>query len=184
MYMSERATGAKVNPDDIPPLRRLGVAIGEVGRIIESLPPHSRRESVRAVLADMTEADRERFLLGVFVWAHEQRMAEPAPEPSLLHRDVRRSPTGNCWGFEDGLDGYAVHAPECPYVGNSWINGTNCIGYRTWPHQVMPQWADASTYRNPTQAELDERVNVDRQVRAGWDREHHGIEPDPSQPWA
>lgn len=50
------------------------------------------------------------------------------------------SPTDTCWVFEDGLDGYVIHAQQCPHIGQGWTDSNRCIGKRTW-RGITPQWA-------------------------------------------
>lgn len=42
-----------------------------------------------------------------------------------------------CQDFNDPLDGFTIHAPECPYHGQPWISGYQCIDPRlhsgVWP---------------------------------------------------
>jgi hypothetical protein len=45
-----------------------------------------------------------------------------------------------CWEFEDGLDGFVVHAECCPYVGRSWMSGSRCIDYAPWGDRSWPAW--------------------------------------------
>lgn len=53
--------------------------------------------------------------------------------------DPRRSPLGRCVGFEDGLDGFVIHAEACPSAGRSWSHGSSCISYMTWRGN-WPEW--------------------------------------------
>jgi hypothetical protein len=64
----------------------------------------------------------------------------PVPKKSSFRLDERRSPTGTCWGFEDGLDGFDIHAPRCPRAGWSWTHGSGCIDWATW-RGPWPDWA-------------------------------------------
>lgn len=72
--MTRRATGAQVDPESVPALRRLGRAIGDAGRVIEELPHDQRWEAVRRVTATMTDREREDLLIGVLVWGHAARI--------------------------------------------------------------------------------------------------------------
>lgn len=60
-----------------------------------------------------------------------------------MHSDPRRSPDSRCWNFEDGLDGYAIHHPDCPHVGSSASSGTSCVGGYppTFSRGYVPEWA-------------------------------------------
>jgi hypothetical protein len=87
-----RATGALVDPAAIPPMRRLGAAIGDAGRIIESLPADERHASVRRVMEGMTERERLDILIGLLVGAHEARLAaaresDPDHQRPAMRRD-------------------------------------------------------------------------------------------------
>ena len=53
------------------------------------------------------------------------------------------SPLGQCVGFEDGADGFVVHAEECPNVGRPWLQSAACIDYMTW-RGAWPDWAQSS----------------------------------------
>lgn len=57
--------------------------------------------------------------------------------------DGRRSPLGRCVGFEDGMDGFVVHAEDCPAAGRGWLQSSNCIEYGTWQEGAWPEWAYA-----------------------------------------
>lgn len=57
-------------------------------------------------------------------------------------RDKRRSPDGNCYGFEDGMDGFIVHGADCTLAGRSWhSSSTACINYSTYHGGWTPDWA-------------------------------------------
>lgn len=62
---------------------------------------------------------------------------------ALLDRDDgRRSPIGRCVGFEDGLDGFVIHADKCRWRGKGWThNNYDCVDYFTWKG-YWPEWAD------------------------------------------
>lgn len=56
-------------------------------------------------------------------------------------RDKRRSLDGNCYGFEDGMDGFVVHGAGCSLAGRSWHSSSrDCINYSTW-RGWTPDWA-------------------------------------------
>ena len=55
--------------------------------------------------------------------------------------DKRRSPDGNCYGFEDGMDGFVVHGEGCSAAGQGWTNGSDCINYSTW-RGSFPDWTE------------------------------------------
>lgn len=59
----------------------------------------------------------------------------------LLNRDDgRRSPDGVCYGFEDGMDGFAIHADGCASAGISWRGpGSSCPRQGYW-RGSWPEW--------------------------------------------
>lgn len=83
-------------------------------------------------------------------WATSNLLADPevrawfsvkkTPTSPSTQGGVLKSPTGTCWGFEDGLDGFDIHTDKCPNVGKSWTHGSNCINHKTW-HGPYPSWA-------------------------------------------
>lgn len=50
----------------------------------------------------------------------------------LAPNDSRRSAYGYCYGVEDGLDGYCIHAEGCRDAGRSW-SGPNSTCIRQQP---------------------------------------------------
>lgn len=57
-----------------------------------------------------------------------------------VERDKRRSDDGNCYGFEDVLDGFVIHGEGCPHAGRGWTSSNRCINYRRW-YGRYPDWA-------------------------------------------
>ena len=79
-------------------------------------------------------------------WAAEVKEdTKPEPKKSFFKLDTRRSPLGFCVGFEDGLDGFVIHADACSSAGKSWSHGSSCIGYSTW-RGTWPEWAKKENY--------------------------------------
>lgn len=55
-------------------------------------------------------------------------------EKMLAPTDPRRSEFGYCYGVEDGLDGYCIHAEGCRDAGRSWTGpNSTCTRKRTEP---------------------------------------------------
>ena len=63
-----------------------------------------------------------------------QRRTELAVFVDLMFQgDKRRSPDGICYGFEDSMDGFAVHAETCQDAGNSSVGpGSSCLKHERW----------------------------------------------------
>ena len=59
----------------------------------------------------------------------------------LFRDNGERTPDGRCYDFEDGMDGFAVHADGCQNAGHSWTSGSGCIKLSTW-RGYFPEWLD------------------------------------------
>lgn len=54
---------------------------------------------------------------------------------------IEASKTGYCYGVEDGLDGYCVHAPGCPSFGEAWSGpNSTCIKYDPYNPKHARGW--------------------------------------------
>lgn len=81
-------------------------------------------DAVYDALVDRVTRERRRRLYAEFEARH--RPLEIAHHQKHLDDHLPAQPY--CREFEDGLDGYVVHAEQCPNWPRSWLSSPQCIG--------------------------------------------------------
>jgi hypothetical protein len=154
-------------------------AVAEVGRCVEALPPHERRESVLEAVAALDDEARLSFLLGTFVVAHDMRhgLGSECAWP-MSDRTAAYQPYLHTVKVNDRIVGQHMKPLPDPFARTEvvigWVDVLRALLRRRRLTVTVAMHADGRTVERVLALNPDHLGYAGTPSRMAWEAELHG----------